>query len=453
MPHRFTPFFAIVFLLFFSLLATSTPFAQTITLGGDDNLIYRVLRDNGYTQGRIVKRKLTIVRTEACKGREKFLVKISILGRITSTSKIGRCEPAPQNASRFSPQDAVAQLQQDGFAEITAEQTGRRVTATACRQNRRLELVFNRRGQIINQRDIGSCLAVGLSREQIADLLKSEGFQRIVVTDDRLPKYVAEACRNTSRVRVTLNRRGRIRSERRIGDCGRQFNKDNLTTMLERNGYDRVKIVDNRRPPYVARACKGEDRMEVEIGRYGRVLRQQRIRSCRTQIDPQNVATILEKEGFDRVRVVRGNNPPYLVEACRGDELNELTIGRFGRIQRTDRVGTCARPITEVALQEKLSTQGFLNLSLTRQRYGWRAEVCRNEAKLEIRIDAYGDIIRERNVGQCLSKSVLDILKNLEGRGADRTSLQVIGCFRNSKYRWSFDRLGNRVGRDQLGRC
>ena len=112
------------------------------------------------------------------------------------------------------------------------------MAATACRQNRRLELVFNRRGKLINQRDIGSCLAVGLSREQITELLQSEGFHRIVVTDDQLPKYVAEACRKTSRVRVTMNRRGRIRSERRIGDCGRQFNPDNLASMLERNGYD-----------------------------------------------------------------------------------------------------------------------------------------------------------------------------------------------------------------------
>ena len=64
------------------------------------------------------------------------------------------------------------------------------------------------------------------------------------------------------------------------------------------------------------------------------------------------------------------------------------------------------------------------------------------KGKVAIRIDAYGDVIRERNIGQCVSKSVLDILKTLEGRGADKTSLQVIGCYKNSKYRWSFDRPG-----------
>ena len=51
----------------------------------------------------------------------------------------------------------------------------------------------------------------------------------------------------------------------------------------------------------------------------------------------------------------------------------------MGRIQRAERVGTCARPMTEAALKDKLSAQGFLTLSVTRQGYGWRAEVCRNE--------------------------------------------------------------------------
>ena len=80
MTHRFASYFAIVSLLFFSVFTTLPTHAQSITLGGDDDLIYRVLRDNGYTRGRIVKRKLTIVRAEACKGRDKYLVKISILG-------------------------------------------------------------------------------------------------------------------------------------------------------------------------------------------------------------------------------------------------------------------------------------------------------------------------------------------------------------------------------------
>ncbi len=453
MPRQQLSFLAVISIFLSSWLFVPTANSQSVTLGGDDNQIFQILRSNGYTQGRVVKRKLTITHTNACKGGNEFLVKISILGRITSQTKIGRCKVAQQPGSQFLPRDAVSLLQNNGYAEIRAEINGRSVKATACRQNRRFEIAFNRRGQIIQQRDIGSCLAVGLNKAQIKEILEGEGLTRIVITDERLPKYVAEACRNSSRVRVTMNRRGRVRSERRIGECGLQFNPDNIATVLGRSGYDRIEVIDRRRPPYIAHACQGDDRMEIEIGRYGRILRKHRIRSCRSNINPQNMASILGKEGYDRVRVLRGNRAPYLVEACRGDVLNELTVGRFGRVQKAERVGTCANPITESALRKKLSKQGFSTLTLNRQNYGWRAEVCRNETKVAIRIDAYGDAIRERNLGQCVSKSVLDILKTLESRGADRTQVQIIGCYRNNKYRWTFDRLGNRTGRDRIGGC
>ncbi|MEE9314064.1 MAG: hypothetical protein V3V02_05380 [Rhizobiaceae bacterium] len=452
MLNRIFPLFTFLAALSCAVLLADTAQAQSITLGGDDEQIYNVLRQNGYTQAKITKRKLTIVRTEACKGTDKFQVKISILGRITSVNKIGTC---PQNAKvrGFTREDAVSSLHRDGFTEISAERRGRRITATACRQNRRYELAFNRRGQLTNRRDIGSCAAVGLNRAQIEEIMHTEGYTRVVVTDDQLPKYVAEACRGNDKIRVTMNRRGRVRSERRIGDCARQFNPGNLKALMQDKGYDRIKIVDDRRPPYVVRACKGADRMEVSIGRYGRLRRQNRLRACRSVIDPTTIAGVLQSNGYDRVRVLRKNRTPYLAEACKNDNLIELTIGRYGRIQKEERVGRCSQPITETALKDKLSKEGFINVGLTRRGDGWRAEVCRNEVKVAIRIDAYGDLVRERNIGACTSHTVLDVLKKLENRGAQQTSVQVIGCYRNTKYRWIFDRLGNRTGRERVGRC
>ncbi len=434
------------------LAQTITLGENSITLGGNDEQIYKVLRANGYSRGKIVKRKLTIVRTEACKGGEKFLVKISILGRITSVTKIGLCKKIKQ-ASRFNREQAVSILQREGYTEIRTERNGRRISATACRQFRRYDLEFNRRGQLTKRNDSGSCVEIGLNRAQIIEIMKAEGYTRIVVTDAELPKYIAEACRGNDKVRITMNRRGRIRSERRTGDCARQFDPSNLATLMQDQGYNRVRIIDDRRPPYVVRACKGRDRMEVTIGRYGRLRREHRLRACRTTINPDSIAGMLQSNGYDRVRILRKNRTPYIAEACKRNALIELTIGKFGRIQKEQRVGRCAQPITEAALKEKLAKEGFLNVTLGRRGDTWRAEVCRNETKVAIRIDIYGDVVRERKIGDCPSKTILEVLKTLQSRGADQTSIHVTGCYKRSKYRWDFDSLGNRTGRERIGNC
>jgi len=274
-----------------------------------------------------------------------------------------------------------------------------------------------------------------------------------VVTNDQLPNYQAEACRKNQRVRVDMNQRGAVRSERRIGSCLRQIDPTKLTTHLESKGYQRVKIVDRRRPPYIAQACKGPDRVQIEIGRYGKLREDGRIGSCATPIDPANLATILGKEGFDRVRVLRGHRLPHLVEACRNTSLMELTIGRFGDIDKEESVGRCVKPVTKKGLKVKFAKLGYLNVEIRRAGSGWTANMCRGEAKKTFRIDQFGDTVSERNSGTCTSSSVLDILKTLEKRGAKATTVFVEGCYRSKKYRWSYDRLGNRTHRKTLGKC
>ena len=452
------------FALLGSLANTSiTASAQTITIGGDDGQVMKILGRNGYTDARIVKRGLTIIRAEACKGADKYRVKISVLGKITSTNKIGTCAVA----ATFSPRDAEAMLLREGFTQPKANARETDIYATACRGQRKVEFsVSPHSGKIQFRRAIGKCTQTAAQpvrpvqpsdnddvADRIARQLTDQGYRRVVVTDAELPRYGAEACRDNDRVRLVMNRRGRIRSERIIGKCERQFDPDNMTAVLEKKGYDRIKAVETRRPPYIANACKGADKMEIVIGRFGRLRDERRIGPCATPIDPAKMANVLSKEGFDRVRVLRSNRTPYLAEACKGTTLVELTVGRYGKIRKEERVGRCASPATEASLQEKLEGDGYLNINLARKNNGWRAEVCREENKMAIRFDAYGDVVRERNIGECKSQTVLDVLKNLENRGAKKTSMQIVGCFKGTQYRWMFDRLGNRTGRERLGGC
>ena len=425
--------------------------SQSITLGGDDKAIFRLLQNNGYTNPTVTKRGLTIIRTEACKGAEKYQVKVSILGRITSTTKIGSCAVA--QPVRFGEEDAKSELELAGYNQVTTTRAGPRISATACRQDRKYQFKFNRRGRVTERQDVGPCRVAGLTRGQITQILRRDGYQRIVVTDDQLPRYSAEACRDRDRLRIHMNRRGIIRSERRIGVCGRQFDPNQITALLEKNGYDRIEVIDKRRPPYVAQACRDQSKLQITIGRYGRITRERNIGSCLQPINPANLAEILGKDGYDRVVVIRSNRTPYLVEACKRSSLMELTIGRFGQIRKEERVGRCAEPITKEKITEKLNNEGYLKVAVSKFRNGWRADVCREENKLTLDIDVYGDVSRERRTGQCPSQTVLQVLQTLESRGADKTKAIVEGCYRGVQFRWEFDRLGNRTGRTRIGKC
>ena len=449
------PFAKILFITSLWIGATMAPMqasAQSITLGGDDKMVADVLRINGYTNGVIKSRSLTLVRTEACKNGTKYLVKISVLGKITSVTKLGDCPQAQQ--ARFTAQQAAEVLRQNGYGQIDARRQGNTIVATACRNNRKYQINFNRRGEVASRRRAGNCDPAGLAAWQIIDRLKAEGYSRVDVTDDQLPRYVAEACRNGERVRLQMNNRGIIRSENRIGTCRERLNPDNIASLLESAGYERVEVIDRRRPPYIAHACKGNGKYEVQIGRFGRLQRENRIGRCAVPIDPANLASLMTNEGYDRVKVLRGNRTPYLVEGCKGETLVELVVNRFGRITQEDDVGTCAVPVSKQQLEDRLSGDGYLAVAVRKRGSGWSAEVCRDEAKSTIRFDTYGEVVSQRRSGTCTSSSVLDVLKTLESRGASSTTLVVEGCFRNRKYRWEFDRLGNRTGRKPIdGSC
>ncbi|MEP0944129.1 MAG: hypothetical protein ABJH63_03310 [Rhizobiaceae bacterium] len=452
MPRTFARIILTTSLWIAAALVPMQASAQKITIGGDDRMVADVLRANGYTNGVVKSRSLTIVRTEACKGGDKYLVKISILGKIASTTKIGECQQAQQ--ARFSANDAKAVLEQNGYGQINARRDGRVIVATACRNNRKYQINFNRRGEVASRQRVGNCDPVGLAAWQIIDRLKAEGYSRVNVIDDQLPRYVAEACRGNDRVRVQMNQRGRIRGEDRIGSCRQRINPDNITALLEREGYQRVEVIDRRRPPYVAHACKGNGKFEVEIGRFGQLRRENRIGRCARPIDPANLASVIGDQGYERVKVLRGSRTPYLVEGCKGATLVELVVNRFGRITQEDNVGTCATPVSKQQLEDRLGEQGFLAVAVRKRGTGWTADVCRDEAKSTIRFDTYGEIVNQRRSGTCTSSSVLDLLKTLESRGAKATELVIEGCFRNTKYRWEFDRLGNRTGRKRIaGNC
>jgi len=423
--------------------------AQSLTLSNDDRALARILRNSGYTDMVITKRAFTLTTTEACRAGEKFKVKVSILGQIISVTKIGKCTPA------FNSRQAVKIMQRDGYRDIDARPRGSNVIATGCHTNRKYELTFNRRGDLINRDRLGRCGQNGLTPEQIRADLRKKGYDRVRFTDDRLPKYVAEACLDKSRMRLNINGRGQIRRERRIGSCPGAINPANLSAVLRQQGFTRIEAVQDRRAPFLMRACRDATKLELIISRYGDLLNETKIGQCRRRQSAQQVAESLTERGYDRVRILRGNRAPYLLEACQGRDMMELTIGRSGRIRREERVGRCAQPLNREQMVTKLTDAGYSNVELeNRTGRGWRAKACKGDVKLTLNYDLHGNLVKEKRVGSCRSKKVAELLRHLEDRGAKGVKLIVEGCFKRQKYRWHYDRLGNRTDRERIaGRC
>ena len=368
-------------------LACMAPAAAQVQLGGDDRVIGAALEQDGYDSVRIVKRDFTIVRTHACKGDKKYLVKVSILGKITSSTELGPCDLRPVRA-RISERELRRSLRRQGFEDIQLEARGNRTVAIACREGRRERLVFGRTGELLRRRAAGPC-------------------------------------RSTSQAGL---------------------DEKDLRSIMTREGYDRVEIVDGRRAPFIMQGCKEGTLNEVTIGRRGRVRGERRVGRCAPRLAAADLGKALAKEGYSQVKVLRAR-APFLVEACKGDRLLELSVSATGTVRSEDPIGRCPRSLTDEQLRAAMVAENMTQIELSRTDSGWVGTVCVEDERTRIQYARNGDATSKRVIGRCPVASALEMMRTLESRGATRTELQIEGCFQNRRYRWTFDRLGNRTGR------
>ena len=252
--------------------------AQSVTINRDDGAIARFLQSRGFRDVVITKRKFTSTEAEACKGNDKFRLKVNLLGELSRQNRIGSCGP------RFGAKQATQVMKRDGYRGIKAGTKGDTIIATGCRENRIYQLTFNLRGDLIDRARGRRCGRGGMSTKEVTAVLKQKGYDRIRFTDDKLPGYEAEACSRNTKVRLELNRRGEIRKERRIGKCRDAVDPGNLAQTVAEQGYRRVEVIQDRRAPYLARGCKQNDRFEMIVSRYGDVLNETKIGNCRKPI-------------------------------------------------------------------------------------------------------------------------------------------------------------------------
>ncbi len=371
-----------------TMAITTTAQAQlSIELGGSNADIKRMLNSKGYSEIAITSRRLTTTIAKACMDGIRYQMKILITGKIKWRKEIGRCERT------ITIQEARRLLQQDGYNRIDIEPRRNAFVAIACLGNDRLRVSVDRHGRIRQDRRIGNCRPDALSPTDITANLKEQGYTRIKFIDRQLPRYVAEACQGLKKVELVLNRRGEIRQERSIGQCRRAISPRELPRILTELGYRRIKIIDDKLPRYVA-------------------------------------------------------------EACRRNELMEITLNRFGQVIDQFSLGQCRRPVTRKKLLESLADQGFKRINLIREdKNGFIVDACSDDRQIRISYNQYGEVVKQRDRGLCKSRTVREITKALSNRGMTRYHIFVEGCRKGRKLRIEFNRFGDPIGRTRLGRC
>lgn len=369
-----------------ALLGSDFAQAQIIQLGGSDSETKARLMAQGYDRVDIVDRGLSSTTYRACRGAERVQFKVYWDGRIGNPRVIGGCRVV------LSIAQIEALLADRGFRRVSLEDRGSYYIAVGCRQGQRVRVQVSPQGDLERERVIGQC-GQALAPADVAALLERQGYDRVQFTDRQLPRYAALACFNNRRFELTLNRRGEIVDRRRAGNCEAPINPYELPQILAQRGYERVQIIDDRLPRYMVEACRNNRRMQVTLNRFGAIIDEIRIGRCRQALNADQLADSLKAQGFKRVRITDNGNAGYSAIACLDDKRSELVITRFGEITRQIDLGGCTSRSVQQVIND-LESAGLDRISIV-------AEACRKKRRLRVELNEYGEEVSRQRIGNC----------------------------------------------------
>ncbi|MEM7214806.1 MAG: hypothetical protein AAF423_04620 [Pseudomonadota bacterium] len=376
----------VCFLLFafFTLLTPAN--ALSLEIGISKAKATRAMISKGYTQIEIFKAGFKTIQARACQNGTRYKVKIDSRYRIKNTQNLGPCR-------RTIPIERIEEnLEKQGYTRIVMENQNGNFVAIACQGEQRVRLVFSQQGRLLKSRNIGICERI-YQPNDIRQVLRDQGYDRIKFTDRQLPWYVAEACLNNRRFELLLTRFGEIRKKTRIGRCDPPVDPRNLVNLLRDKGYDRIEIVDDQLPVYQAEACFNNERFDLQMNRFGKITGRTQTGQCRANMTDKEIVAVLKEEGFTRILVNRKSNGQFDVSACFDGYQKFATLSRFG------------------------------------------------------------ELVSERDGGKCKSRSVSEIFTGLENRNFDDLKFYAEGCRNGKRFQFTYNRDGDRIGRKRLGSC
>lgn len=365
-----------------------------LPFGMSSKSVRDTLRRDGFEEIDVTFVGVIAAKAEACRQGRRYAIKLRIDGTYEERREIGRCRKA------IAQGDVEEILRKEGYRRLDVQDDGRLpYLASGCRNGDRFELRVSEYGEVEVGKRIGQCRreqANLISPRDLRLALRKDGFNRIRFTDRSERRFTIEACDNrNSRIRLTINRRGRIRNQERIGQCAPRIQASDIPAMLRKDGFNRIDVVDEKPPRYRAEACDAQNnRIRVSISPWGRKVQQRKVGECDP---PMTVASLTERlrdsKKFKGIRVREGKRYPFVATLCADGDQREVYFSKWGQPEGG------------------------------------------------------------KDLGRCVSKRINQVLNGLRDEGISQTQVFVEGCRRDRRIRFTFDEFGNQLSRERVGRC
>lgn len=322
-----------------------------IQIGISKGDIIRILQKNGYSQIQVHDRGFKTGKAYACKDGIKYDVKVDIKGRIKGTVKIGNCR------NQVNEMQVRRNLEANGFTRIVIDEQNSNYIAIGCKGSQRTRLIISQQGQLLQRRNIGKCQDV-LAPSDVMQVLRDQGYNRIDFKDRQLPRYVAEACLQNRKIELVINRFGNIVQEKRIGRCDPPIDPQNLVNLMRDKGYNRISVINGEPPRYQVEGCAQNVRFEITLNRFGTITERNRIGQCKVDVDKKQITQLLRDEGFTRININQRQNGNYRIFACYQGYEKRIILSQYGELLEEIDGNACeVRSIKDV--RQALSESGF----------------------------------------------------------------------------------------------
>jgi outer membrane protein OmpA-like peptidoglycan-associated protein len=328
------------------------------------------------------------------------------------------------------PRAVLRGLREKGYTNIEIQnQNARRVRVKACRRNIRYMLRVKPNGQIINSQSIGACRVGARSAPRATPRTPPRAAPR------RVPRATPRSAPRAA------PRRAPQAAPRRLPRAAVQggLSLPQIRQKLRNRGFKEIHFTDRNLPVYGATACKNGKRFRLKMNRFGDVNNRDRIGRCgvvrdrapeirprprrdhvddrrpRRRVDeprrnvngkrPPEIRKLLQKRGFDRITFIDRQLPIYVVRACRNNRRMQLRLDRFGKIRNRERLGRCqqtSQGMKPPQIRRALRTKGFSRILFKDHRLPvYVVEACRHDRKFELRVNRFARIMRKSDVGRC----------------------------------------------------
>lgn len=361
-----------------------------LQFGVSEKDIVRSLSREGYSEIRVTESGFSSIRGQACYkgGRYSFKVK-RFTGEISRGAKIGECRPVVSDGQ------VIRKLKRQNYSRISIySDRGDVFRLTACKRRDRYRITVNAYGDVVQETKVGRCIEE-YSVAEVRQRLRDDGYNRVEFVRERERAYVFEACRRGQRVRVRVRRNGKIGTTRRLGrKCSPPINAARLPVLMERKGYDRVAIVDDKLPLFVAEGCKGLKLVQVKFNRFGEVMNEGPVGECDPPLTKADVVDLLRKKGARRIQVDVDRNDNFVASSCFRGNLHRSRFNKYGKLFEQKRVGKCPPTARLGDVIDKLEDRRLDDVHIF-------IEGCRGDRRVRIEIDEYGETLGRSRVGNC----------------------------------------------------